>query len=48
MTFTEDEIETIKALLEDWGFEYSLSADREKVIALAQRLGLEALAKRLS
>lgn len=48
MTFTDDEIETIKALLEDWGFEYALSADRDKVIALARRLGLDGLAERLS
>lgn len=48
MTFTDDEIETIKALLEDWGWEYALTADRYKVIALAKRLGLDDLAKRLS
>jgi len=47
-SFSPDEVETIKALLEDWGFEYALSADQAKVIALAQRLGLHDLAKRLT
>ena len=32
------EVETLKALIRDWGFEYSLKADREKVWALARRL----------
>lgn len=35
-----DEVETIKHLLGDWGWEYSLKADRAKVIALCRRLGM--------
>lgn len=37
---TADEIATVAALIEDWGFEYSLRADRDKVAALAIRLGV--------
>lgn len=44
---TPDEIETVKALLEDWGWEYALKADRIKVVALARKLRLEQLAKDL-
>lgn len=40
MEITEDEQRTIAALIQDWGFEYSLKADRKKVLALAERLGL--------
>lgn len=40
VTFSDDEIETIKSLVYDWGFEYSLNAKSEKVAALAKRLGL--------
>lgn len=47
VTFSADEIKTVEALIEDWGFEYSLTADRLKVIALAKRIGLDDLAKRL-
>lgn len=47
MTFTPDEIDTIKALLNDWGFEYSLTADRAKVIALCKKLKLDKLADNL-
>ena len=38
MQFTSDEIETIKALITDWGFEYSLRADRDKVMALKEKI----------
>jgi N6-adenosine-specific RNA methylase IME4 len=38
--FTDDEIETIKKVLDDWGFEYSLKADPEKVTALCKKLGV--------
>lgn len=38
--FTDDELETIRNLINDWGFEYSLRADTQKVIALAIKLGL--------
>lgn len=40
MQFTDDEIETIKALIEDHGFEYSLQADADKVWALGVKLGI--------
>lgn len=38
MEFTQDELETISDLISDWGFEYSLSADSEKVEALRKKL----------
>lgn len=40
LTFDESELETIKDLISDWGFEYSLRADTEKVQALAKKLGV--------
>jgi hypothetical protein len=40
MQFTDDEIETIKNLIKDWGFEYSLSTGRNKLIALAKKLDM--------
>jgi hypothetical protein len=40
MQFTDDEIETIKALIEDRGFEYSLTSDDDKVWALGVKLGI--------
>lgn len=39
--FTADEIETIKKMIDDWGFEYALKADSEKVAALAKKLGVK-------
>lgn len=45
--FSPDEVETIKKLLADWGWEYGLTADRVRVAALAARLGLAELAKDL-
>ena len=41
MEFTADETETIKALIDDWGLEYCMSADPDKVAALARRLGIK-------
>ncbi len=38
--FTPDEIETIKLVLAEWGFEYSLRADADKVDALCKKLGV--------
>ena len=38
LTFNEDEIKTIKQLIEDWGFEYGLKADRDKVRELANKV----------
>lgn len=40
MQFTDDETETIKALIEDRGFEYSLTSDFDKVWALGVKLGI--------
>lgn len=40
MQLTADEIETVKALITDWGFEYSLRADKHKVLALTKKLGV--------
>lgn len=48
MELTTDEIDTIRALIADWGFEYFLKADRAKVIALAVKLGLNQIAEDLS
>jgi hypothetical protein len=39
--FSQDEIETIKDIINDWGFDYCLQANYDKVKALAQRLGVE-------
>lgn len=39
MTFTDDEIETIKALISDHGCDYGLSADWSKIQALGEKLG---------
>ena len=36
--FTEDEIRTVLDLIYDWGFEYNLRAESEKVRALEDRL----------
>lgn len=41
MTLTPEEIETVKALIDDWGFEYSLKADRQKVRDLARKIGMD-------
>lgn len=40
VVFTADEIETIKSLIRDRGFEYSLESDAEKVAALGKKLGM--------
>ncbi len=39
---TDDEAETVRLLIEDWGFEYSLKAHRSKVRALARKVGMDA------
>jgi hypothetical protein len=39
-TFTLDEIETIKQMIREWGFEYGLKSDRTKLRALGQKLGM--------
>lgn len=44
--FTDDEIKTIKALIEDRGFEYSLTSDRDEVVALAEKLGMSDYVRR--
>ena len=36
---SDDEIQTIRHLIDDWGFKYVLTAEREKVDALAKKLG---------
>lgn len=42
---SDEEVEVVRALLHDWGFEYGLTADREGVVALMRKLELEKLAK---
>lgn len=44
--FTEDEIKTIRDLIDDRGFEYSLTSDRDKVMALAEKLGMSDYVRR--
>lgn len=48
MELSTDEVETVKKLIEDWGFEYGLKADETKVGALAAKLGLDRIVKELS
>lgn len=38
--FTDDEIETIKDLIQDFGFEYALGADSKKVWDLGMKLNI--------
>lgn len=38
MQFTDDEIETIKNLIKDFGFEYGIVSDMAKVRELAKKL----------
>ncbi len=47
VNLSEDEIETIRNLIKDWGWEYALMADPKKVAELARKLGLEKLARDL-
>ena len=42
------EIQTVKDLIEDWGWEYALKANRDDVIALAQKLEMNKLADDLT
>lgn len=39
--FSAAEVETIKHLIRDWGWEYSLNAERSDVEALAAKLGVK-------
>lgn len=41
MELSAEEQQVVADLIQDWGFEYSLKADREKVCQLAERLGLK-------
>jgi len=41
MGLSVDEQKTVGDLINDWGFEYSLSAKKEKIVALAKRLGMD-------
>lgn len=45
MELSADEIETVKNLIKDWGFDYAPTADMAKVGALAAKLGLEKIAE---
>lgn len=38
---SEEEVETLCAMLHDYGFEYGLTADPAKVAALAERFGVK-------
>lgn len=38
---SDDELTTIRQMLRDYGFEYGLTADPEKVAALASRFGVK-------
>jgi len=40
MQFTEDEIELIKLLIEERGFEYGIKSKSEDVYKLAKKLGM--------
>lgn len=44
---SDNEIETVRALIQDWGFEYSLVAEKAKVAALAKRLKMDKTAAEL-
>ena len=35
---SDDEIETVKNLIRDWGFEYGLDTDRDELIKLAEKI----------
>lgn len=41
---SDAEIETVRDLLKDWGWEYGLLSDRAKLIALAKRLKMDEVA----
>lgn len=47
ITLDPDEVNTVKNLISDWGFEYALRADRDRVIALAEKLNMSREAKDL-
>lgn len=37
----EDEIITVRKLISDWGFEYSLKASRDKILLLGRKLKMK-------
>lgn len=41
MQFTDEEIETIKNLIKDFGFEYGIVSSSDKVRALAKKLEMD-------
>lgn len=41
MQFTDDEIEVIKNLIKDFGFEYGIVSDLAKVRQLAKKLDMD-------
>lgn len=41
MQFTDDEIETIKNLIKDFGFEYGIVSDLNKIRQLAKKLKMD-------
>lgn len=41
MQFTNEEIETIKRLIDDHGFEYGIKSNSEEVYNLAKKIGME-------
>jgi len=40
MQINEEDIKTIKSLIEDFGFEYGLKTKEEEVIKLARKIGM--------
>lgn len=41
MLLNEDEVDTLKKLITDRGWEYALASDDKKVLMLAKRLGMD-------
>lgn len=41
VNLNERDYETIKDLIKDWGFEYSLEANRNDIINLARKIGID-------
>jgi len=41
MKINNEDIETIKSLIRDWGFEYSLQTTQEQIVKLAKKLGMK-------
>ena len=40
--FTDEELETIKKLIDDWGFEYGLQSKVKDILKLAEKLKMDA------